>query len=402
LADFDDDGNLEIACVLLWGWPSSGLIYLLRGNGTVMPGWPQTVERGIMTTPTAADIDDDGYLEVIIVCDIYGPMYVFNYDGSVVPGFPVGDTAGDNVIVADIDDDGHLEMMHDLNNSWTDYDPGIVAYNHDGSPVDGFPICTQGSTCGNPPTVWDVDRDGDLEFVVIWKDPSIMCVISISLYRVGGDPDSVVWPMHKHDQYHTSCYDTDLCVGIDLDYFCAKAKSEGILVRWATSDEYDHAGFNLYRSSKLAVANAKTITSREKLNAEMITGGSPYEYLDVGVGKGVTYNYWLESIDVGGSSETFGPVECTWRGTFPTAYALYQSRPNPAAGNAIIDFDLPETAPVTLTVYDISGRTVRTVVDETLTTGEHEAEVSGLAPGVYVYRLKAGEFNAAKKMVIVE
>jgi hypothetical protein len=37
-----------------------------------------------------------------------------------------------------------------------------------------------------------------------------------------------------------------------------------------------------------------------------------------------------------------------------------------------------------------------------LTAGEREAEVSGLAPGIYVYRLKAGDFNAARKMVIVE
>ncbi|UCE28234.1 MAG: T9SS type A sorting domain-containing protein, partial [Candidatus Coatesbacteria bacterium] len=82
-------------------------------------------------------------------------------------------------------------------------------------------------------------------------------------------------------------------------------------------------------------------------------------------------------------------------------YALYQSRPNPAKGTATIAFDLPEVADVTLTVYDISGRKVTTLVDETLTAGEHKAEISEMAPGVYVYKLDAGSYSAARKMVVV-
>ncbi|UCE26383.1 MAG: T9SS type A sorting domain-containing protein, partial [Candidatus Coatesbacteria bacterium] len=134
----------------------------------------------------------------------------------------------------------------------------------------------------------------------------------------------------------------------------------------------------------------------------LITGETPYTYLDTAVEEGTTYNYWLEAIDVSGSSETFGPVECTWNGVLPTTYALYQSRPNPATGAATIAFDLPEDVKVTLTVYDISGRKVTTLVDETLQAGGHDAEVSGLAPGVYVYKLSAGSFSAARKMVVLD
>jgi hypothetical protein len=191
-------------------------------------------------------------------------------------------------------------------------------------------------------------------------------------------------------------------VGIALDYFDAASEDNGVELSWAANEaeETGIAGFNLYRSVKSDVTDSKAITSRDKLNAKLITGASPYEYVDTAVENGITYSYWLEAIDVGGSSETFGPVDCTWRGALPTTYALYQSRPNPASGNATIAFDLPETALVTLTVYDISGRKVTTVVNETLTAGNHERTVSGLAPGVYVYKLSAGSFNAAKKMVV--
>ena len=192
----------------------------------------------------------------------------------------------------------------------------------------------------------------------------------------------------------------DPVTGINLIYFRAAPAADGIEISWVCAEIV--SGFNLYRSTASGGADVKTTTSRDKLNAGLITGESPYAYLDVAVEEGVTYNYWLEAVDVGGSSETFGPVGCTWNGALPTAYALYQSRPNPAAGTATIAFDLPEDAKVTLTVYDISGRKVTTLVDETLTVGTHERTVSGLAPGVYVYKLDAGSFSAARKMVVTE
>ncbi len=173
---------------------------------------------------------------------------------------------------------------------------------------------------------------------------------------------------------------------------------DGVEISWECAETV--SGFNLYRSN--GRDSGKAITSRDKLNAELITGESPYAYLDAEVSEGITYNYWLEALDLGGAAETFGPVDCTWSGALPTTYALYQSRPNPARGTAVIAFDLPEDVKVTLTVYDLSGRKVATLVDGTLAVGEHEADVSGLAPGVYVYRMEAGNFNAARKMVVVE
>jgi hypothetical protein len=189
-------------------------------------------------------------------------------------------------------------------------------------------------------------------------------------------------------------------VGIAVQYFEASSERNGIALSWDANatEKTEIAGFNLYRST----GSGKAIKSREKLNAELITGESPYTYLDAAVEEGETYDYWLEAVDVGGAAETFGPAECAWRGALPTTYALYQSRPNPAKGSATIAFDLPEDAEVTLTVYDINGRKIATVVNETLPAGEHETEVSSLAPGVYVYRMEAGEFSAARKMVIIE
>jgi hypothetical protein len=196
------------------------------------------------------------------------------------------------------------------------------------------------------------------------------------------------------DEYWSFTVDNDLDVPVTA--FSAESTRDGVELTWECSEP--GVGFNLYRSEEAAGARTKL---REMLNAELITGESPYGYLDAAVEEGTTYNYWLEVIDVGGASETFGPVSCT-AGTFvPNSYALYQSRPNPARGSAVIAFDLPENAEVTLVVYDLSGRKIATLVDETLPAGAYERPVSGFAPGVYVYRLLAGEFSASKKMVVV-
>ncbi len=197
------------------------------------------------------------------------------------------------------------------------------------------------------------------------------------------------------DPYWSFTVDNELDVPVTS--FSAESARSGVELAWECADP--GVGFNLYRSEKATGLRSKL---GEIINAGLITGESPYSYIDAGVSDGVTYAYWLEAIDVGGSSETFGPVSCT-AGTFvPSSYALYQSRPNPARGATVIAFDLPEGVDVTLTIYDLSGRKVTTLVNENLPAGAYECPVSGLAPGVYVYRLATGEFSAVKKMVVME
>jgi hypothetical protein len=199
-------------------------------------------------------------------------------------------------------------------------------------------------------------------------------------------------------------------VSVEMIRFSAVPRGERITLEWEVSAVEDEnvEGFNLFRR-KVKKPENKSVTKAEgpkraevddwaKVNGALITGANPYHYVDEGVEPDITYEYELEAV-VNGNAETLGTTTATTGADLPTTYALYQSRPNPATGTATIAFDLPEEAPVTLTVYDISGRKVMILVDETLAAGEHDAEVSALAPGVYVYKLSAGNFNAARKMV---
>jgi hypothetical protein len=97
--------------------------------------------------------------------------------------------------------------------------------------------------------------------------------------------------------------------------------------------------------------------------------------------------------------------------SLPGGYTLQQNYPNPFNPTTVILYDVPERAHVTLTVYDILGREVAMLVDETESAGRHNVvfNAKALATGVYLYRLQARSlagiggrnFVTTKKMLVI-
>jgi len=88
----------------------------------------------------------------------------------------------------------------------------------------------------------------------------------------------------------------------------------------------------------------------------------------------------------------------------PSAFELKQNYPNPFNPVTNIKFSVKETNLVTLKVYDILGKEVSALVNENLNPGEYEAkfDASLLTSGIYFYRLTAGDFTAAKKLILIK
>lgn len=87
----------------------------------------------------------------------------------------------------------------------------------------------------------------------------------------------------------------------------------------------------------------------------------------------------------------------------PQRVALGQNYPNPVATTTAIDFSIASAEAVTLEVFDVTGRRVATLVDGPLTAGHHTVtwDVSGLASGVYIYRLSAGGDVQARQLSVI-
>jgi hypothetical protein len=91
-------------------------------------------------------------------------------------------------------------------------------------------------------------------------------------------------------------------------------------------------------------------------------------------------------------------------GAAPIEFALEQNYPNPFNPATTIKFSIPEASEVTLKVYDVLGREVRTLVNELRNAGSHEVnfDASNLASGMYIYSIEAGEFISSKKMILLK
>lgn len=88
----------------------------------------------------------------------------------------------------------------------------------------------------------------------------------------------------------------------------------------------------------------------------------------------------------------------------PVSYALHQNYPNPFNPTTKINFDIPKQSVVKLVIYDMLGREVSTLVNGQLNPGQYSADWngSGLASGMYFYKLEAGSFSQIKKMILIK
>jgi hypothetical protein len=97
------------------------------------------------------------------------------------------------------------------------------------------------------------------------------------------------------------------------------------------------------------------------------------------------------------------PVLAPVEPQMPVQYRASRAHPNPFSSGTTIRFELPEASHVRLAVYDVLGREVLRAVDSALPAGEHRAEIdgSGLAPGIYFYRLEAAGASSTGRITRV-
>ncbi|MFO8029073.1 MAG: T9SS type A sorting domain-containing protein [Cyclonatronaceae bacterium] len=104
-----------------------------------------------------------------------------------------------------------------------------------------------------------------------------------------------------------------------------------------------------------------------------------------------------------GGPESVG-VEDGLLADLPVVYSLHQNYPNPFNPGTAIEFSMPEPGTVTLTVYNILGQRVATLASGRLDAGTHSRywDATGLASGVYLYRLSAGGYSLTNKMMLMK
>jgi len=175
-----------------------------------------------------------------------------------------------------------------------------------------------------------------------------------------------------------------------------------VIVTWSigTADPL-LSGFHILRS-------LKQDSGYERLTDELITGDDVFEFRDGAVQVKQQYYYMIEAVSANGETQQFGPISL--RVDAPSAFALKQNAPNPFNPVTTIRFDLPNPTKVTLIVYNILGQEViRLINNESMEAGFHEIRWNGqnqagrsTSSGIYLYRIEAGEFSKARKMLLLK
>ena len=174
-------------------------------------------------------------------------------------------------------------------------------------------------------------------------------------------------------------------------------------ISWAGSNANDLNGYELVYSLINDINTASLVPDYDG-QSTATTFTSPISDLEVGD----RVHFWVLAQDVHENSSpaayTFSDFTTDVRVQLPTAYELGQNFPNPFNPTTSINFSLPVGGQVNLSVYNMLGAKVATLVNGNRPAGRYTASFDGrsLASGVYFYKLEAPNFSDLKKMILVK
>ncbi len=118
-------------------------------------------------------------------------------------------------------------------------------------------------------------------------------------------------------------------------------------------------------------------------------------------GGNISTGWYIDDIEINGYMTGF-EEKSDYR--TPSGYLIYQNYPNPFNPTTTIKYALPKAGTVKLEVFNLLGQKVATLVNSRKAAGNHHISFngSGLASGVYYYRLETGRFVRIRKMVLVK
>lgn len=189
---------------------------------------------------------------------------------------------------------------------------------------------------------------------------------------------------------------------VELSSFSGSVNGNGVLLKWTTATEVNNYGFEIERSSEYSGWSQVGFVAGSG-NSNSVHN---YSFTDKPNG-GITFSYRIKQIDNDGTFKYYDAITVSINGTNQTRLLL--NSPNPFNPSTTIKFYVPSTENVTLTIYNIIGEEVTTLVNNQVSAGYHITYWNGkdnfgntVASGIYLYRLQAGNFVETKKMNLLK
>lgn len=405
--DINNDGLNDFFIGVLIGSHTVDNFIYYRNDGPINnPSFTKVTENFIVSAdvgsfsfPTFGDIDNDGDKDLFVGCD-NSVAFFRNTGTSNQPAFElVTDSLplaisnfNYTVSIGDLDGDGKKDLvlgyfitarLKFFKNTGTLQNP---VFTLQPSQLDTMNLVQQSAPC-----LADLDNDGDLDLLAGNSSGKL------TYYRNNGSASSFNFQFITNNYMNVSVGndaapslgdldgdgDLDLLVGsrLGLVHFyrnTGTASSPNFI--FVTSN---YAGIIGFQNSVPAIVDINSDTDMD---------------LFVGNVKGGLYYY--ENWDVFGIQQIGSEI--------PNSYKLKQNYPNPFNPITKIRFsvapNINRQPKIELLVYDVLGRLIARLLDESLNPGVYEIDwdASNFPSGVYYYRLRAGDFSEVKKMVLLK
>ncbi|MDH4071341.1 MAG: T9SS type A sorting domain-containing protein, partial [Ignavibacteria bacterium] len=415
-ADYDGDQDLDLLLVNIAPLTDEGFIrrYTNEGSGVFTAedilGY-LSVEHGEVQW---GDYDGDGDLDVLVAGNVretdstytWMALRVYRNDEEIYTRIDVIDcipcegwfdlTAA---TWADYDSDGDIDiLLAGTYNSGSQIEGRARVYTNDGTGLftvsdSELPAPRASGTRGGTFSWFDIDGDGDLDYFIAGQ------------YFVPGGNGLVEAQMHV---YRNDVESINNAPSMPAGLNVVIGTDSSVTFSWlpATDDHTPSAAItydlNIFRDG-VPVALPRRTPEPGSVSAvtEWMLSGLPEGY----------YEWTLTAVDASYSGSQKASGQFTVGGAtgvdsdmIPLVYALEQNYPNPFNPTTTIRYDLPERAHVGLTVYNLNGELVTTLVDEERPAGIHKVvwDARSLATGTYFIRLSTTAFVKTQKVILLK
>lgn len=186
-------------------------------------------------------------------------------------------------------------------------------------------------------------------------------------------------------------------IPVELTSFTASTGGNAVMLEWTTATETNNQGFHVER--RLVGSEYQSVAFVEGKGTTIEQNN--YRFVDAGLTSG-KYNYRLRQVDFDGTTSYSDEIEIEV--IAPVEFALEQNYPNPFNPVTTIKYSLASDEIVELSIYNLLGQKVATLVNQFQEAGYYELQFDAtrFASGVYFYRIDAGNFNSIKKMILLK
>jgi len=219
---------------------------------------------------------------------------------------------------------------------------------------------------------------------------------------VGGFSGTVNAMVSPASDTVVSISSTNAPLPVELSSFSSSVSSLGVNLQWQTATELNSYGFDVER----AEVKGSAAPQFSKIGFVKGSGNSSstktYSFTDNTALYG-NFQYRLKQVDNSGAFKYSQVIEVN-NTNKPLSFAVNQNYPNPFNPTTVINYTLPEASMVTLTIYNVLGEKVTTLVNQRQEKGIYNVSFNGmnLPSGIYIYQLSAGKNVISQKMMLLK